>query len=121
AIEEAIVHNGVSVKMNTQAFRAGRMVVADPTWAAGLRTHRMGASETTRALTPEARALVDRIGAEGELRRLLEIRVPELIAYQDAAYARRYVDFVGTISAAERAAVPGETALAEGVARHLFK
>jgi indolepyruvate ferredoxin oxidoreductase len=121
AIEEAIVHNGVSVKMNTQAFRAGRMAVVDPAWAAGLRTHRLGASETTRALAPEARALVDRVGADGELRRLLEIRVPELIAYQDAAYARRYVDFVATVSAAERAAVPGETALAEGVARHLFK
>ena len=121
AIEEAIVHNGVAVKMNTQAFRAGRLCVADPTWAAGLGKHRMGALETTPALTSEARALVERVTAAGELRRLLEIRVPELIAYQDADYARRYVDFVGKVAAAEQAAVPGETALAEGVARHLFK
>jgi indolepyruvate ferredoxin oxidoreductase len=72
-------------------------------------------------LTAETRALVESVRAEGELRRLLEIRVPELIAYQDVAYARPYVDFVGKIAAAEHAAVPGETALAEGVARHLFK
>jgi indolepyruvate ferredoxin oxidoreductase len=121
AIEEAIVHNGVSVTMNTRAFRAGRMVVADPTWAAGFRKHRVGALEAAPALTSEARALVEGAGADGELRRLLEIRVPELIAYQDAGYARQYVDFVARIAAAERAAVPGETALAEGVARHLFK
>ena len=72
-------------------------------------------------LGPEARALVDSVGASGELRRLLEVRVPELIAYQDAAYARRYVDFVRTVAEAERAAVPGETRLAEAVARHLYK
>jgi indolepyruvate ferredoxin oxidoreductase len=121
AIEEAIRHNGVSVTMNTQAFRAGRTVVADPAWAASLKKHRLGALETTPVLGAEARALVERVGATGELRRLLEVRVPELIAYQDAAYARQYVDFVGKVMAAERAAVPGETALAEGTARHLFK
>jgi indolepyruvate ferredoxin oxidoreductase len=121
AIEEAIVHNGVSVKTNTQAFRAGRLAVADPAWLAGLRKHRVGALETVAPLSAEARALIDGIGAEGELRRLLEIRVPELIAYQDAAYTRPYVEFVDKVAAAERAAVPGETSLAEGVARYLFK
>ena len=66
-------------------------------------------------------ALVDRVGADGELRRLLEIRVPELIDYQDERYARAYVDFVARVRAAERAAVPGETRLSEAVARYLFK
>jgi indolepyruvate ferredoxin oxidoreductase len=121
AIEEAIALNGVSVKMNTQAFRAGRLAVADPSWVAGLHKHRVGAAEAAPALTAEARAIVDRVGASGELRRLLEVRVPELIAYQDAAYARQYVEFVGKVAAAERTALPGETVLAEGVARHLFK
>ena len=121
AIEEAIALNGVSVKMNTQAFRAGRLAVADPSWVTGLHKHRVGAAEAAPALTAEARALVDSAGAAGELRRLLEIRVPELIAYQDAAYARQYVEFVSKVAAAERTALPGEGALAEGVARHLFK
>jgi indolepyruvate ferredoxin oxidoreductase len=121
AIEQAIALNGVSVAMNTQAFQAGRLVVADPAWARSLRPHRLGAVETAPVLTAEARALVDGVGAEGELRRLLEIRVPELIAYQHAAYARSYVDFVRKVVIAERGAAPGETGLAEAVARYLFK
>jgi indolepyruvate ferredoxin oxidoreductase len=72
-------------------------------------------------LRPEARALVDSVGASGELRRLLEVRVPELIAYQDPAYGRRYVELVKRVAEAERAAVPGETRLAEAVARYLYK
>jgi len=121
AIENAITLNGVSVGMNTQAFRAGRLFVADPEWMRSLRRHRTGAVEETTPLTAHARALVDRTGATGELRRLLEIRVPELIEYQDARYAREYVDFVARVAAAERAAVSGETRLSAAVARHLFK
>ncbi len=40
AIEEAIVLNGVSVTMNTQAFRAGRLLVADPAWLSTIKRHR---------------------------------------------------------------------------------
>ena len=121
AIEEAITLNGVSVQMNTQAFRVGRLAVADPAWLASVRPRRVGAVETAPVLTPEARALVDAVAATGELKRLLEIRVPELIAYQDAAYARDYVAFVRKVADAERARVPGETRLSEAVARYLYK
>ncbi len=121
AIEEAIVLNGVSVPMNTQAFRVGRLLVADPAWVATLKRQRVGAVRVAPELTAEARGLVDAAGASGELRRLLEIRVPELVAYQDAAYARQYVEFVRRVREAERAAIGGETRLGEGVARHLFK
>jgi indolepyruvate ferredoxin oxidoreductase len=121
AIERAIALNGVAVELNTQAFRAGRMAVADPAWVGSLRRTRAGAVAAAPALGAEARAVVDAAGAEGELRRLLEARVPELVAYQDAAYARSYVDFVRRVAAAEAAATPGRTALAEAVARHLFK
>jgi indolepyruvate ferredoxin oxidoreductase len=122
AIEEAIVLNGVSVSMNTHAFRAGRLLVADPAWVATLKKHRVGeAAAMTPTLTAEARALVDRVGASGELRRLLEIRVPELIAYQDAAYAGPYVDFVKRVVEVERQTNVGETRLSQAVARYLFK
>jgi indolepyruvate ferredoxin oxidoreductase len=121
AIEEAIVLNGVAVAMNTQAFRAGRLLVADPAWVQGLRKTRLGAAETAPALTAEARTLVAAAEATGELRRLLEIRVPRLIAYQDAAYARQYVEFVGRVRDAEQKAAPGETRLSEAVAQYLFK
>jgi indolepyruvate ferredoxin oxidoreductase len=121
AIEQAITLNGVSVAMNTQAFRAGRLLVADPTWVSTLTRHRLGEVETTAPLTAAARALVDRVGADGELRRLLEVRVPELIDYQSERYARGYVDFVARVRAAEQAAVPGDSRLSEAVARYLFK
>ena len=121
AIEEAIVLNGVSVAMNTHAFRAGRLLVADPTWVQSLKKHRVGEVEVARELSAEARTLVDRVGATGELRRLLEIRVPELIAYQHAAYAGEYVDFVKRVADAEGRAQPGDTRLSEAVARYLFK
>ncbi|HYE92755.1 MAG TPA: DUF6537 domain-containing protein, partial [Terriglobales bacterium] len=122
AIEEAIVLNGVSVKMNTHAFRVGRLLVADPSWVKTLKRHRVGeAAAAPQALSAEARRIVDGVGATGELRRLLEIRVPELIAYQDARYAQQYADFVKQVADAERRAVPGEQRLGEAVARYLFK
>jgi indolepyruvate ferredoxin oxidoreductase len=121
AIEEAIVLNGVSVSMNTHAFRAGRLLVADPTWVSTLKKHRVGQAAVAPALTAEARTLVDRVGASGELRRLLEMRVPELVAYQDAGYAGQYVDFVKRVVEAESRATAGETRLSEAVARYLFK
>jgi indolepyruvate ferredoxin oxidoreductase len=121
SIERAIELNGVSIGMNTQAFRAGRLYVADPEWVRSLKRHRTGSAQETAPLTAEAQALVESVGATGELRRLLEIRVPELIAYQDGRYARDYVDAVARVVAAERAAVPGETRLGEAVARYLFK
>jgi len=76
-------------------------------------------------VTKAAHKLIDSVGADspldGELRRLLEIRVPSLVAYQNVAYARQYVGFVAQVRAAERAAVPGQTRLSEAVARYLFK
>jgi indolepyruvate ferredoxin oxidoreductase len=120
AIEAAIALNGVSVQTNTQAFRAGRLAVVDPAWALTIKKARVGALAAVPALTGEARALLEAVGAEGELHRLLEVRVPELVAYQDLAYARQYVDFVKRVRQAERAAAPGESRLSEGVAIGLF-
>jgi indolepyruvate ferredoxin oxidoreductase len=121
AIEEAIVLNGVSVPMNSQAFRVGRLLVADPAWARTVVRRRLGAVEAAPELSGPARSLVDSVGATGELERLLEIRVPELIAYKSAGYARGYVQFVRQVREAEAAAVPGESRLSEAVARYLFK
>ena len=121
AIEEAIALNGVSVQMNSHAFRVGRLVVADPARVRGVTRRRLGAVDGAQELSAEARQFVDGAGATGELRRLLEVRVPELIAYQRAAYAREYVQFVCRVREAETAATPGESRLSEAVARYLFK
>jgi len=115
------VLNGVSVQMNSQAFRVGRLLVVDPAWARTVVRRRLGAIGSAPELSAQARAIVDSVGGAGELKRLLEIRVPELIAYRSAGYARAYVQFVRRVREAEAAAVPGESRLAEAVARYLFK
>jgi indolepyruvate ferredoxin oxidoreductase len=60
-------------------------------------------------------------GDQGELRRLVELRIPELIAYQDEDYARRYAETVRRVHVAEQERTPGHAELAEAVARQLFK
>ena len=121
AIEQAIVLNGVGIEMNTHAFRLGRQLVAQPTVETTRAT--LATQPTAMTLTPEVQVLVDSVGAplESELRRLLVIRVPELIAYQNSAYARRYTEFVARIYRAEQAAIPGASQISEAVARYLFK
>jgi indolepyruvate ferredoxin oxidoreductase len=47
-------------------------------------------------------------------------RVAFLGDYQNAAYARRYADFVARVRSAEEARAPGSTDLTEAVARHAF-
>src|SRR6267142_5548271 len=122
AIERAIRINGVSVDMNVLAFRWGRMAVVDRKQVeAAVAQATAQAVEAPRALSAEARALVDRVEASGELKRLLEIRVPELIAYQNAAYAGEYVDFVRRVAQVEAERAPGQRGLAEAAARYLHK
>jgi len=103
AIEEAIRVNGVAVEKNLQAFRRGRQYVADP-----------------RALLAAA-SLNRPAAAEPTLDRLIRTRADDLTAYQDPAYARRYLDVVERVRAAEQDRTPGSTALTEAVARYLYK
>ncbi len=48
-------------------------------------------------------------------------RVAFLTDYQNAAYAKRYADFVAKVRSAESAKAPGSTDLSEAVARYFFK
>src|SRR5467141_800645 len=121
SIERAIELNGVSIEMNSLAFRWGRRWVAD----------RAAVEEATRSeatvlgLVPkpsvDLAGLLAGAGFAGELRRLVEIRAPDLAAYQDVAYARRYFEFVRQVAAREQERTPGQTRIAEAVARHLYK
>jgi indolepyruvate ferredoxin oxidoreductase len=122
SIERAIRINGVAVEMNVLAFRWGRMAVVDRKQVeAAVAQATAQTTEESPQLDAEARALVERAGASGGLRRRLEIRVPELIAYQNAAYAREYVDFVRRVAEVEIERAPGSGGLAEAVARNLYK
>jgi indolepyruvate ferredoxin oxidoreductase len=112
AVEEAIRLNGAAVEKNLAAFAWGRALVAAPD-----EIERLTKPAELEAEAPEPsereRELIDSVAPEpGELRRLLEIRVPELVAYQNLGYAERYVDFLRRIPDPE---------LAESVARGLFK
>jgi indolepyruvate ferredoxin oxidoreductase len=98
AIETAIELNGEAVAMNKAAFRWGRCAAADP-----------DAVEKLAAPAP---------GSVTDARRR---RVDYLTAYQNAAYAGRYRDWVEKVKAAEAAKAPDKCGLAEAVARNLFK
>lgn len=125
SIEEAIRQSGVAVDMSLAAFRWGRMAVVDRAFVeAEVARHKTVGSvvtlHKTPKLSPAARTIVESTGAAGEVRRLLEVRVPELIAFQDEAYAWRYAEVIKRVLAAEQRLDRG-SALSEAAARFLYK
>ena len=121
SIETAIKNSGVGVDQSIAAFRWGCMAVIDRAFVVA-EIAKYTPKFTKPELSPAARAIVDSVDAQGETRRLLEVRVPDLIAYQDAAYAKRYAEVVKRVVATETSAVSGScTRLAEAAARFLYK
>ena len=121
-IEEAIRLNGASAELNVQAFRRGRQAVADPAALRAAEEALLPPALVPEPLDSTAQALVARVPDAGaELRRLLAVRVPELIAYQDARYARTYVDAVAEVARAERERAPAASGIAEAAAAGLHK
>jgi indolepyruvate ferredoxin oxidoreductase len=110
------------VEKNLAALRWGRAVVAAPD-AVEAATRPPQAIEAVRELSEAERELVSLAvnGDQGELRRLAELRVPELVAYQDAGWARRWAELVRRVHVAEQERTPGHSELAETVARQLYK
>jgi indolepyruvate ferredoxin oxidoreductase len=123
AIEEAIALNGVKVEANVQAFRRGRQAVASPADLAAAVAAVRGTPAAGPAVTDDARALAGIVRARpgSELARLAAIRVADLMAYQDAAYARTYAQTVEKVRRAEAGQTGHSTELAETVARSLHK
>ncbi len=131
SIEAAIELNGVAIQQNQQAFRYGRRYVYEPQAVTHLALPRM---KTTPEEHDDALATLDARDAEAyerlwsrcqhlddEAKRLLAIRIGELIAYQDAAYATAYVDFVLRVAEHEARACPDHHELTHAVIRHLYK
>jgi indolepyruvate ferredoxin oxidoreductase len=107
ALEQAIRLNGAAVDKNLAAFAWGRAAVADP-------------AAVQAALDPPADDVAPR--AANELERILAVRISELTAYANEAYAREYEERVREVAGAEAArGAPGETAVAEAYARSLYK
>ena len=122
ALERAIELNGAAVEKNVAALRWGRAVVAAPD-AVEAATRPPETVEAVHELSDAEREIVALAvnGDAGELRRLAELRVPELVAYQDAGWARRWAEVVRRVHVAEQERTPGHSELAEAVARQLFK
>jgi indolepyruvate ferredoxin oxidoreductase len=122
ALEQAIRLNGAAVDKNLAALSWGRAVVAAPD-AVEEATRPPEAVVPLRELDDAERELVDLAvdGDQGDLRRIAEVRVPELVAYQDEAYARRWAEVVRRAHVTEQERAPGHSELAEAVARQLFK
>jgi indolepyruvate ferredoxin oxidoreductase len=116
AIEQAIRLNGAAVEKTLAAFHWGRATVAAPDAVAEATRVELPAVEIPAA----TREIVASVGAPAgsELERLLEVRVAELIAYQNARYAQRYADFVRSVLERE---LDGRTQVAEAVAVGLHK
>ncbi|HEY5863226.1 MAG TPA: indolepyruvate ferredoxin oxidoreductase family protein [Casimicrobiaceae bacterium] len=107
SILKAIELNGAGVESNKQSFYWGRLAAVDP------------ARVATAALPPADKPESQRMSTS--LDELIDRRAKFLTDYQDAAYAKRYVDFVANVRKIEGARQPGSTELTESVARYYFK
>ncbi len=110
AIEQAIRLNGAAVDKSLASFRWGRAAIAHPELVEDVLNPKVPEPE----VDGKALAILEATGATGELRRLLAVRIPDLVAYQSARYARRYADAV-----MEVARVDAE--VGEAYARGLYK
>ncbi|MEP3045912.1 MAG: indolepyruvate ferredoxin oxidoreductase family protein [Roseibium sp.] len=102
AIETALELNGAAVANNIKAFRAGRVLAADP---------QMLLKALPAEVKPQAFTLDEKIAFNAN----------ELTAYQNANYAARYEALVGKIKAADELHGPGTLRLTQTVADLLYK
>src|SRR5438552_5581074 len=107
AILRAIELNGAAVEANKQSFNWGRLAAIQP----GI----VAAAAIPQAARPDSQRLSE------TLDEVIDRRAKFLTDYQDAAYAKRYVDFVANVRTAESTRQPGATDLTEAVARYYFK
>jgi len=107
SILQAIELNATAVDSNKKAFGWGRRAAVDLP------------SVQRVATPPEAKPDGQRLSQT--LEETITRRREFLTAYQDGAYAKRYIDFVQKVRDAENAKAPGSTRLTSMVARYLFK
>ena len=119
AIEAAIELNGVAVERNVQAFRWGRLQVADAAAVLAALPQPRSAAPTPTPLAEEIAALVHT--TDPDLRDVVTVRVGELIGYQNADYARRYAEHVEEIRQHEATRIDAAPEVTRAVAINLHK
>ncbi len=108
SILQAIELNGIAVELNRQAFLWGRRAAHDLP-----QVERLAAPQTPRSLAPPQ--------ISKTLDEIITRRVEQLTQYQNSAYARRYTDLVAHVRTVESERTPGQTGLAQAVARNYYK
>ena len=103
----AIELNGVAVEDNRAAFLWGRRAAFD--------------ADRVERLASAAEPALPAHRLSRDVDELVERRRDYLVAYQNAAYARRYTELVARAREAERRVDAGSTAFAEAVARGWFR
>ena len=106
ALLRAMELNAVQVANNQTAFEWGRQAAHD--WA-----------RVQKLIDHAGGAQVIEFKKRETLETIVQRRVEFLTGYQNAAYARKYADFVAQVQ--KREASLGKTTLSEAVARYLFK
>jgi indolepyruvate ferredoxin oxidoreductase len=107
ALEQAIELNGTAVPMNLGAFRWGRRTAADQA-----NVEALVAPPVDNVVPLRTIPTFDEIVAS---------RIKLLTAYQNAALAERYRALVERVRSVEHKIIPGQTKLAEAVARYYAK
>lgn len=135
-IEQALRANGVAVEDNIQAFRYGRLSVADPerfrraaglqgpepqTAASALEAAQARIERWAPKFGPELERLLTAAPRGGELDRLLPGRVADMLLYGGTMVAERYLAFVAEVARAEESRLAGHTGVREAAARYGFK
>jgi indolepyruvate ferredoxin oxidoreductase len=118
-LERAIELNGVAVERNLQAFRRGRQLIADPK---ALHAALPVGAAPDGAPSDTARQLAAGLAlGDASLAALVLRRVDELVAYQNRAYAQRYVSVLERVQERERSATGAGGTVTSAVAANLYK
>lgn len=104
---QAIEENGVAVPYNLKVFSLGRLLAANP--------------QRVQAMAAKGRPDGGSLRLSETLDQIIERREQDLVAYQDADYARRYRAVVDAVRAAEARRANGDTTITEAVARNLYR
>lgn len=107
SLEAAIEKNGVAVSYNLRAFKLGLLMAHNPQQIEKLVEQGFP--------TPQWRVLSENVD------QVIQRRVSDLTAYQDAKYAAQYEALVKRVREAEASLGSGNNALTEAVARNLYK
>ena len=124
AIEQAIKLNGVAVSNNIAALEWGRRWVVDAAAVeaeAATRSPSLDAEVTVPDLPAELEGRIIDLPQIDDFQSTVRVRAADLVAYQDAAYATRFLDRVETVARAEQAVDSTSVQLSAEVAHGLHR